>query len=122
MVWNELAKYNVLDRCVLQSFDVRILQELNKRHPEVTLALLVENTESLEANLKRLGFVPPIYSPEFVLIDDSLINKLKKLHVKLIPWTVNEATDMIRCINMGVAGIITDYPDRAIKVIRELFS
>ena len=122
LVWNEVSKHTILDRCVLQSFDVRILQELNKKHPETTLALLVENRDSLEINLKRLGFVPPIYSPEFILIDESLINELKKLHVKLIPWTVNEEVDMIRLINMGVAGIITDYPNRAIKVVRELFS
>ncbi|MDP2385074.1 MAG: glycerophosphodiester phosphodiesterase family protein [Bacteroidota bacterium] len=122
LVYNELIKHDVLDRCVLQSFDVRILQELNKKHPEITLALLVENNDNLEINLKRLGFVPPIYSPEFILINEELINELKKLNVKLIPWTVNESADMIHLINLGVDGIITDYPNRAIKVVSELFS
>ncbi len=122
LVWNELIKYDVLERCVLQSFDVRILQELNKQHPEITLAFLVENTDGLEINLKRLGFIPPIYSPEYILINEQLTSDLKKLNVKLIPWTINETEDMVRLINMGVDGIITDYPDQAIKTIGELFS
>ena len=122
LVWNELLKHDVLDRCVLQSFDVRILQELHKKHSETTLAYLVENTDSLEVNLKRLGFIPPIYSPEYILIDERMIIDLKKLKTKLIPWTVNETAEMIRLINMGVDGIITDYPNRAVKVISELFT
>jgi glycerophosphoryl diester phosphodiesterase len=32
--------------------------------------------------------------------------------LKLLPWTVNNPSDMERLIEMGVDGIITDYPDR----------
>ena len=33
--------------------------------------------------------------------------------------TVNEAAEMVRVIELGVDGIITDYPDRARKVLEE---
>ena len=31
--------------------------------------------------------------------------------IKVIPWTVNEKKDMKKMIEMGVDGIITDYPN-----------
>ena len=35
-----------------------------------------------------------------------------KIGIEVLPWTVNDPTDMARLIDMGVDGIITDYPDR----------
>ena len=37
----------------------------------------------------------------------------------MIPWTVNERSDMERLIALGVDGIITDYPDRLRAVMAE---
>jgi glycerophosphoryl diester phosphodiesterase len=34
-------------------------------------------------------------------------------------WTVNDRTDLVRMIEMGVSGIITDYPDRLRAVMVE---
>ena len=38
--------------------------------------------------------------------------------MKVIPWTINETDDMEKMVQMGVDGIITDYPNRAIEVIK----
>jgi glycerophosphoryl diester phosphodiesterase len=39
--------------------------------------------------------------------------------LKVLPWTVNERADMSRLIDMGVDGIITDYPDRLRGVLAD---
>jgi glycerophosphoryl diester phosphodiesterase len=41
------------------------------------------------------------------------------LGLKVLPWTVNEPRDMRNLIDMGVDGIITDYPDRLREVMAE---
>jgi glycerophosphoryl diester phosphodiesterase len=41
------------------------------------------------------------------------------LNLKVHVWTINEVLDMKRLINMGVDGIITDYPDRLIPLLKE---
>jgi len=41
------------------------------------------------------------------------------LGVKVLPWTVNDQSDMLRLIELGVDGIITDYPDRLRSVMAE---
>ena len=33
-------------------------------------------------------------------------------------WTVNEAEDMKRLLDMGVDGIMTDYPDRFFELLQ----
>ena len=38
--------------------------------------------------------------------------------MKLIPWTVNEPSAIKRLLSWGVEGIISDYPDRVINIIK----
>jgi len=117
LVWAEIEREDVVSRCNLQSFDVRILQEIKWKAPGIKLALLVENQDGLQANLDRLGFIPNIYSPDYNLIDATLINDVHTRGMQIIPWTVNEITEMQKLIELGVDGIITDYPDRAMQLI-----
>jgi len=37
----------------------------------------------------------------------------------VLPWTVNEPADMARLIDWGVDGLITDFPDRARRVMAD---
>lgn len=37
------------------------------------------------------------------------------MHV--LPWTINDQQDMRRIIELGVTGIITDYPDRMLRLL-----
>lgn len=80
------------------------------------LGLLVENYDSLKTNLDALGFLPDIYSPYFQLIDQQLVNELRDQNIRLVAWTVNEPHNMKRLMDMGINGIITDYPDRLVYV------
>lgn len=117
ILYRELKNHDCINRIYLQSFDVRILQEIKNKDPKMTLALLVENTDGLEVNLNRLGFKPEIYSPYFKLVTDDLVKDLHEKNIKLIPWTVNEISEMTKMLEMDVDGIITDYPDRLIELI-----
>lgn len=103
-----------LEKVNLQSFDFRVLKELNKSYPEVRLAALVYQ-DDLETALEQLGFVPEIYSPYFQLVDKSMVDASHAKGMKLIPWTVNEPEQMKSLLLLGVDGLITDYPDRALK-------
>lgn len=102
---------------ILQSFDPRTLQVAKNLNSKVQLALLVENNDTPAENLSVLGFNPDIYSPEHVLVDESLQKFLYERDIKLIPWTINDPKLMQKFIDMDVDGIITDYPDRLLKLI-----
>lgn len=116
LLYNELTELGIIDRAIVQSFDVNTLIEMRKIDPDVTLALLVDNRNGPEANLQKLGFTPGIYSPYYRLVNQTLIETGAELGMKIIPWTINEVPEMKRLLEMGVDGIITDYPDRAIAL------
>jgi len=105
------------NRVLIQSFDPRTLQCAKKMAPEISLVLLVEGDKDPVARLDELGFVPDVYSPEHVLVTDSLRAWTSEKGMKLIPWTVNELIDMKRLMELGVDGIITDYPDRLVGLL-----
>ena len=119
LVLAELKNKTVLQKCTLQSFDIRILNQLRKKETSATIAFLVENKEGLENNLKKLDFIPNIYAPEFILIDEELVKDLQVKNIKLITWTVNEIEDIKKMISLKVNGIISDYPDRVINLLKK---
>ncbi|HHP7240138.1 MAG TPA: glycerophosphodiester phosphodiesterase family protein [Cyclobacteriaceae bacterium] len=118
MIYRLINNYIPWERITIQSFDFRILKYFNRNYPEVRLAALVENDGSTEENLERLGFYPTIYSPYFKLINQQDINSLHEKDILVIPWTLNDKEDMVNYINWGVDGVITDYPDRALSIIK----
>lgn len=114
-----LHEKDLQQRVVIQSFDVRTLQEVKKKKPELKLALLIGNTDSPKHNLDKLGFTPAIYSPYYKLVDADLMKLAKRQKMQIIPWTVNESEDIKKMLEMGVEGIISDYPNRVIDLVRE---
>lgn len=103
----DMAKFSYV-----QSFDPRVLREVRAIDPKLMIALLVGNQKGMEANVQELGFQPAIYSPYYGLIKAEDVQKAHVMGMKVIPWTVNETAEMQKLIEMGVDGIITDYPNR----------
>jgi glycerophosphoryl diester phosphodiesterase len=95
----------------IQSFDLRVLQYLNKNHPDIRLVALTEDNISPEEDLKKLGFKPYVYSPYYKKLKAKHVEAFHKAGVKVIVWTVNEVSEMEEMKQMKVDGIITDYPD-----------
>jgi glycerophosphoryl diester phosphodiesterase len=119
LIKNVILKKSSFDKCILQSFDKRILQEIKKQKIKVRTGLLIEDTGDPEAHLQHLGFLPDYYNPEFNLVTQYLVDSLHARDIKIVPWTVNEVSDMEKLIALGVDGLITDYPDRALTLISE---
>jgi glycerophosphoryl diester phosphodiesterase len=65
----------------------------------------------VEQILGVLGFLPNFYSPHYSLVTDDLIKYCYQKDIKLIPWTVNELSEMRKLKKMGVDGVISDYPN-----------
>ena len=101
------------ERVTIQSFDDRAIQIVHRKYLQVKTSLLIEakDTRSLDRQIKDLGFTPDTYSPHFSRVNPKLIEECHKKGMKVLPWTVNDLNELRRLKNMGVDGIITDYPD-----------
>lgn len=116
LVLDVVQASDVTSRTTLQSFDPRVLNSLRMMNAETDLSLLIGTSDDrgLAANLELLGFTPDIYSPAYSLVNDDLVNAVHSRGMTLIPWTVNTVEDMFRLRDMGVDGLITDFPDLAV--------
>jgi glycerophosphoryl diester phosphodiesterase len=108
-----IKEKKIEDRVIIQSFDIRTLQYLHSKYPEIKTAYLFElpSTKSLSERLQDLGFKPTIYSPEFITVTPEIIKECHDAGIKVIPWTVNDVEKMKELKQMGVDGVISDYPN-----------
>ena len=123
-------------RVMVQSFDWRTLQYLQKLEPGMETVYLTSQSRSLD-NVRDSAWTGGMlwrdyasvahmvkasggstWSPNFNNIDAAAVKAAQQLGLKVIPWTVNEAADMDRLIAWGVDGIISDYPDRLREAMR----
>ena len=128
-----LRAQNMTDRVMVQSFDWRTLQLVQKAAPGVQTVYLTqqkglgttisldkasewtagfnpgEHERSLPATIKAAG--GSIWSPYFGDVDANLISESHRLGLAVVVWTVNQPADMARMIDIGVDGIISDRPD-----------
>jgi glycerophosphoryl diester phosphodiesterase len=101
------------NKVTIQSFDIRTLQYLHQKYPSIQTVLLIEDFDkkSFEEQLQNLGFIPSVYSPHYSLVSPALIASCKAKKMRIIPWTVNDLPTIKRLKEMGVDGIISDYPN-----------
>lgn len=114
LVYDQITAFEIRDRTTIQAFDVRALQAMKQIDSSIPVALLIYETQGFEKDLESLGFTPDVYSPYYKLVDEALVSSCKQNGIKLIPWTVNEEEDMVELLELGVDGLITDYPDVAL--------
>jgi glycerophosphoryl diester phosphodiesterase len=129
------------DRIMVQSFDWRTLQLVQKQAPGIPTVYLTQQkgngatialdkaTEwtagfdpsgyghSLPRTIKAAGGA--IWSPYFRDVDADVISESHRLGLKVVVWTVNTPDDIAAMIDIGVDGIISDHPDILRKVAGE---
>lgn len=94
---------------VIQSFDKRTIQLLHKQYPSIKTSFLVNNKNSYEENIADLGYKPFILSPNYKMVDATMVSKAHADGVKVIPWTVNTKEEIAKLRALKVDGIISDY-------------
>ena len=117
-VVSELDALDLANRCIVQSFDRAVLRAIHAERDDFPLALLVENSNGLDADLEQLGFIPDIYSPHHSLVDAEMVRKVHELGMDLVIWTVNDEVDIRRILDLGVDGIISDHPERVFTIMQ----
>lgn len=131
-----IREHGLEDRVMVQSFDWRTLQVLRKVEPRIRTVYLTTQSprgSNLDSPVATAGFtlaqhgsVPGmvkaagghVWSPNFQALTAEGVKQGQAMGLKVIPWTVNEEADIARVLDLGVDGIISDYPDRVRKVMQ----
>jgi len=57
-------------------------------------------------------------NPDFNLMTRDLVREIRSAGIDVFTWTVNESDDIRRMLDWGVSGVISDFPNRIIDVIK----
>jgi glycerophosphoryl diester phosphodiesterase len=57
-------------------------------------------------------------NPFFMLADQALVDESRAAGLVVTPWTVDDPERMLELAGWGVAGVITNVPDTAIRILR----
>lgn len=117
LVLAEVKELDIFDKTIIQSFDLESLRLVKSKEPRIRTALLIENMDSIADNINKLGYKPDIYSCYFKLLKKEDIEFCRSKDILVIPWTVNENKDIRAMLDLGVDGIISDYPDRVLQIL-----
>lgn len=107
----ELRQLGISDRTCVQSFSKDALEAVHSIAPELCTTWLIEEEIDFEENAFDLSFIPSIISPHYESLTSENVEFAHDAGAKVIPWTVNEQAEMSKLIQIGVDGIITDFPD-----------
>jgi glycerophosphoryl diester phosphodiesterase len=64
-------------------------------------------------------FAVPEYFGDLHVLSPAFIANTEQHNVRVYAWTINNREDMQRLIDLGVDGLITDYPTLALEVVRD---
>ncbi len=124
-----IRTFDMVDRVMVASFSSKVLKAFRRDCPEVTTSAGTgEVALFFVMNLVFLGavyrpacqaFQVPEYSSGLRVLTKRFVKTAHGLNLAVHVWTINETTDMQRLLELGVDGIITDYPDRLISLLQE---
>ncbi|MCA1030672.1 glycerophosphodiester phosphodiesterase [Bacillus timonensis] len=116
-VLNLVNQYNLKDRVILSSFNHYSMVKCRKLDSEIEIALLfMEGIYEPWDYAKRLkaNSIHP-YHP---VATTELISKSNSNDIKVRPFTVNDEKLMKKFSDDGCSGIFTDYPEKAVSLLR----
>ena len=132
IVLEEVNQSNLTDKIIYSSFDWRVLREIKNYNPEIPRAYLsfeqqgsgsfgniydqspwmdftpLHNNVDLPKLIKALG--GQAWHPFYRNVTEKIVEISHNENLPVNVWTVNDEADMLRMIDIGVDGIMTDYP------------
>jgi len=140
---DELKRANAVTRTSMLSFDWRTLRIAKKLVPELATTCITAEYPNFDttkvdasgASPWHAGLKPAdhgnslprlvkaagcsTWSANFQSMTRARLDEARALGLQVAVWTVNQPADIERMIELGIDGLITDYPDRARKLLAE---
>lgn len=119
-----IREAGMTDRVIIQSFYYPSLARTKALDRSVLTAALRTATDATPDPVAVVRAAPAdIYSPSVRLVSRATVDAVHRAGIPIVPWTVDDPSQMERLLEMGIGtlrgdGIITNYPDRLIQVLR----
>lgn len=117
-VVEKIYEYGMKDKVILSSFNHYAMVKVKDIDSSIKTGLLYEAVlYKAEEYAKMVG--SDALHPYFpAVMDKTVVDNIKKQGIAINTYTVNEEKDMEKLIQLGIDGIITNYPDVLGKLVR----
>lgn len=116
-VMEEIRRFEMSERIIISSFNHYSLAECKRLAPEVRTGILY-----MEGLYEPWDYASRLHAdalhPYYYAVLPEWVAKAREHGIAYHPYTVNEPEEMRKLLDAGVAGIITDYPDRLAELLQ----
>ena len=118
-----LRETGFAERVNVISFHHPSLAKVKALEPKIRTGLLAGGQQAPRDPVALVRqFRADYYSPNFRLVTAEAVAALHQAGVPIVPWTVNDETEMRRLVALGIGamagdGIATDFPDRLFTLL-----
>jgi glycerophosphoryl diester phosphodiesterase len=122
-----IREFNMVNNVLIASFNMDTIKEFRNTCPEVATTA-GENEVRMLYVLSRL-YLGKLYNPpaeavqvpeyrgDIHVATDRFVRAAHNRNIAVHVWTINDKSDMLRMLDIGVDGIITDNPDRLMALL-----
>lgn len=112
-----IRRFGCEDRILFSSFNWLSVLKIRSIAPQFPIALLFDGMKlyNIGYEMKDMGI--DCYHPSYRILDDSAVKELQGNTRRINVWTVNEETEMRKCIEWGIDGLITNEVEKAKSVL-----
>ncbi|HBB18288.1 MAG TPA: glycerophosphodiester phosphodiesterase [Syntrophus sp. (in: bacteria)] len=114
----EVDRAEMPAQVLFSSFDPAAIDRIRERNPLLSVALITNKpwvTPEEPGGGKRY----PTINCRITVLNEANIARAHAGGIRIHAWTVNEAEEMQKAVALGVDGIITNHPDRLIRILQE---
>ena len=119
----EIIKTSKMEKEVLiSSFNPVNLIQFSRVLPGIPLAILTTRGWAGKVVSRVFGgnWMMNILHPHFSEINSDSIRGFRQKYIKVHPWTINDPGRMKTLLDLGVDGIITDFPEIGLDYVRKI--
>lgn len=125
---DELRRLEVTDRVVVASFLDAAIHEFRRVAPEVDTSAATDETAAFYfalhggtplPDLPVVAFQVPATFGDITVVDEQFVTAAHAAGIAVHVWTINDAADMVRLLDLGVDGIVSDVPTTLVKVLAD---
>lgn len=113
-----LQHHDALETTLVSAFDWWLLADIRQADPRLRLGLLWSDP-LIPWPWDRAGKMQASHlHPLWAVVTRKHVEEAHAQGLWVNAWTVNDPPTMVELLNMGVDGIVTDYPDRLLQVLQ----
>jgi glycerophosphoryl diester phosphodiesterase len=124
-----IRDYQMSEKVMIASFDAGVLKKFRVMCPEV--ATSAGSTEAVLFYTLQKLYMEAAYSPDaqalqvpensvgLQVVNRRFVAAAHARNMRVHVWTVNDVGAMLRLLKLGVDGIMTDYPERLLRLLKK---